>query len=225
MSSLHTAGAPATQSASVNGDGRTRRSERSKRKIISAALSLIAEGREVTMVAVARRADLCTRSVFQNFRTVEGLYSAVRVKILFELIDGLVVIQELQGRNLEACAFNAVEELRRVFLPNVQRMRLVNWVFNPMFRADLSTGDADAQAEEQFNDKMQSIVSMLLIDEKHHFGQSDGVAYVALRSILVAQLHPEVFVPFLATKASFVAFNHMLVGTIREFLRALTKPA
>ena len=224
MSSLHTNTPHAQQSAQVHTDGRTSRGERSKKQIISAALSLIGEGGALTIASVALRADLSIRTVFQHCRCVDGLYSTLRVKILYELIDGLVCIQELQGKNLEARVLSAIEELRRVFVPDVQTMRRVNWVFGSAFLTESFSSD-EAEVGVQFNDKMQSIVSMLLVDEKQHFGQRDNVAYTALRSILGAQLHPKMLVPLLTEGVSFVGLNHMLVGTIREFLRALTKPA
>jgi AcrR family transcriptional regulator len=59
-------------------DGRNRRSAETRRKIIEAAKSMIAEtGTAPTVVGVAKRADVSVRSVFQHFGDVESLFVTV----------------------------------------------------------------------------------------------------------------------------------------------------
>lgn len=59
-------------------DGRNRRAAETRRKIIEAAKLMIAETSTApTVVAVARRADVSVRSVFQHFGDVESLFVTV----------------------------------------------------------------------------------------------------------------------------------------------------
>lgn len=59
-------------------DGRNRRAAETRRKIIEAAKIMIAETSTApTVVAVARRADVSVRSVFQHFGDVESLFVTV----------------------------------------------------------------------------------------------------------------------------------------------------
>ena len=64
-----------TQSPS---DGRNRRAAETRRKIIAAAKAMISETSTApTVVAVAKRADVSVRSVFQHFHDVESLFVTV----------------------------------------------------------------------------------------------------------------------------------------------------
>src|SRR5262245_54354877 len=76
----HKPQAPSTQSPS-NGapsDGRNGRAAETRRKIIAAAKAMIAETSTApTVVAVAKRADVSVRSVFQHFHDVESLFVTV----------------------------------------------------------------------------------------------------------------------------------------------------
>lgn len=59
-------------------DGRNRRAAETRRKIIAAARAMIAETSTApTVVAVAKRADVSVRSVFQHFHDVESLFVTV----------------------------------------------------------------------------------------------------------------------------------------------------
>src|SRR5215813_2081886 len=59
-------------------DGRNRRAAETRRKIIAAAKEMIAETSTApTVVAVAKRADVSVRSVFQHFGDVESLFVTV----------------------------------------------------------------------------------------------------------------------------------------------------
>lgn len=65
-------------SGTVRPDGRNRRAAETRRKIIEAAKIMIAETSTApTVVAVARRADVSVRSVFQHFGDVESLFVTV----------------------------------------------------------------------------------------------------------------------------------------------------
>jgi len=64
-------------------DGRTRRSDETRRRIVEAAQAIVFEtGMAPTVVAVARRSGVSIRSVFQHFGDVESLFITVfdRVK-------------------------------------------------------------------------------------------------------------------------------------------------
>jgi AcrR family transcriptional regulator len=62
----------------VVSDGRNRRAAETRRKIIEAAKAMISETSAApTVVAVARRADVSVRSVFQHFGDVESLFVTV----------------------------------------------------------------------------------------------------------------------------------------------------
>src|SRR5215471_8012997 len=82
--------APSAQSPS-NGapsDGRNRRAAETRRKIIAAAKAMIAETSTApTVVAVAKRADVSVRSVFQHFHDVESLFVTVMDSIRADLVQ------------------------------------------------------------------------------------------------------------------------------------------
>ena len=63
-------------------DGRKQRSEDSKRKIVSAMLELVREGRMApTADEVAKRAEVGLRTVFRRFKDMESLYAEMSVAI------------------------------------------------------------------------------------------------------------------------------------------------
>lgn len=63
-------------------DGRKLRSEDSKRKIVSAMLELVQEGRMApTAEEVAKRAEVGLRTVFRRFKDMESLYAEMSVAI------------------------------------------------------------------------------------------------------------------------------------------------
>lgn len=63
-------------------DGRRLRSRDSKRKIVSAMLELVREGRIApTAEEVAQRADVGLRTVFRRFKDMESLYAEMSVAI------------------------------------------------------------------------------------------------------------------------------------------------
>jgi AcrR family transcriptional regulator len=68
-------------------DGRNRRAAETRRKLIAAAKDMIAETSTApTVVAVAKRADVSVRSVFQHFGDVESLFVTVVDSIRNELV-------------------------------------------------------------------------------------------------------------------------------------------
>jgi AcrR family transcriptional regulator len=73
-------------------DGRKLRSEDSKRKIVSAMLELVREGRMApTAEEVANRAEVGLRTVFRRFKDMESLYAEMSVAInekVESIIDG-----------------------------------------------------------------------------------------------------------------------------------------
>lgn len=71
----------------VHRDGRNRRAVETRRKVIAAAKAMIAETSTApTVVAVARRADVSVRSVFQHFGDVESLFVTVMDSIRQDLV-------------------------------------------------------------------------------------------------------------------------------------------
>src|SRR6266849_5731228 len=68
-------------------DGRNRRAAETRRKIIAAAKEMIAETSTApTVVAVAKRADVSVRSVFQHFGDVESLFVTVVDSVRGDLV-------------------------------------------------------------------------------------------------------------------------------------------
>jgi len=68
-------------------DGRNRRAAETRRKIIAAAKAMISETSTApTVVAVAKRADVSVRSVFQHFGDVESLFVTVVDSIRSDLV-------------------------------------------------------------------------------------------------------------------------------------------
>ena len=71
----------------VHRDGRNRRAVETRRKVIAAAKAMIAETSTApTVVAVARRADVSVRSVFQHFGDVESLFVTVMDAIRQDIV-------------------------------------------------------------------------------------------------------------------------------------------
>jgi AcrR family transcriptional regulator len=68
-------------------DGRNRRAAETRRKIIAAAKAMISETSTApTVVAVAKRADVSVRSVFQHFGDVESLFVTVLDSVRNDLV-------------------------------------------------------------------------------------------------------------------------------------------
>jgi len=68
-------------------DGRNRRAAETRRKIIAAAKDMISETSTApTVVAVAKRADVSVRSVFQHFGDVESLFVTVVDSVRNDLV-------------------------------------------------------------------------------------------------------------------------------------------
>ncbi len=71
-------------------DGRKLRSEDSKRRIVSAMLELVREGRMApTAEEVANRAEVGLRTVFRRFKDMESLYAEMSVAIN-EKVDSII---------------------------------------------------------------------------------------------------------------------------------------
>lgn len=94
-------------------DGRNRRAAETRRKIIEAAKVMIAETSTApTVVAVARRADVSVRSVFQHFGDVESLF----VTVLDAIGEDIVVPQQASdSRPLAERVASVVQGLAEVF--------------------------------------------------------------------------------------------------------------
>ena len=102
-----------SRSETGRSDGRNRRAAETRRKIIAAAKAMIAETSTApTVVAVAKRADVSVRSVFQHFGDVESLF----VTVVDSVRDDLVVPPPTpSNRPLDARITSVVENLAQVF--------------------------------------------------------------------------------------------------------------
>jgi AcrR family transcriptional regulator len=111
----------------ASSDGRRRRSENSRAKIIEAMLSLVREGKVVpTAEEVAARADIGLRSVFRHFSDMEALRQEMVAQMAqsfmkwlapFEGDDWRDQLKELIGRRVsayeEVLPFKRAAEVRR----------------------------------------------------------------------------------------------------------------
>ncbi len=69
-------------------DGRTLRSERSRRKIVDALFELVGEGHMMpTAKQVAERADLGIRTVFRHFTDMDTLFEEMHQRLRRDVID------------------------------------------------------------------------------------------------------------------------------------------
>ncbi len=103
----------AEMSQSSRSDGRNRRAAETRRKIIAAAKAMIAETSTApTVVAVAKRADVSVRSVFQHFGDVESLFVTVVDSIRGDLV---VPPPTPSDRPLSARIGTVVENMTQVF--------------------------------------------------------------------------------------------------------------
>lgn len=102
-----------SRSETGRSDGRNRRAAETRRKIIAAAKAMITETSTApTVVAVAKRADVSVRSVFQHFGDVESLF----VTVVDSVRDDLVVPPPTpSNRPLDARIISVVENLAQVF--------------------------------------------------------------------------------------------------------------
>lgn len=213
------ASASSARIAPTKGDGRNRRVVETKRRIMGAAIEIVGNGQELTVVSVSRRAGVSVRSVFQHYRSVEGLNHALRAKILMWLVDNLVCV-EIVGATHEVRALNALSHLQSIYLQSPRTVRHLEWTFLGIFDPDSDS----AEAEVQFNDKLQSWIGQILGKEvRESFGERHPTRYMQLRLILGAQLNPRGLVPMLDSMG-VVPIHHMVIGTINEFMRA-SKPA
>ncbi len=94
-------------------DGRNRRAAETRRKIIAAAKVMITETSTApTVVAVAKRADVSVRSVFQHFGDVESLF----VTVLDSVRDDLVMPPPAPSSHpLSARIATVVDNLAQLF--------------------------------------------------------------------------------------------------------------
>jgi AcrR family transcriptional regulator len=100
--------APAVNEATPAADGRSRRREQSRRKIIDAIIALVQEGqREPTAEQVAERAGLAMRTVFRHFNDMDSLYREIsrrmqeRARDLLEAPAAGATWQETLGNTLD----------------------------------------------------------------------------------------------------------------------------
>ena len=113
-------------------DGRNRRAAETRRKIIAAAKEMIAETSTApTVVAVAKRADVSVRSVFQHFGDVESLFVTVVDSVRGDLV---VPPPTPSSRPLAVRITSVVENLAQIFdkiVPAAGRRRPVRQSSGP----------------------------------------------------------------------------------------------
>jgi AcrR family transcriptional regulator len=94
-------------------DGRNRRAVETRRKVIAAAKAMITETSTApTVVAVAKRADVSVRSVFQHFGDVESLFVTVMDAIRQDIV---VPPPAPSGRPLSVRIASVVQNLAEIF--------------------------------------------------------------------------------------------------------------
>ena len=94
-------------------DGRNRRAAETRRKIIAAAKAMISETSTApTVVAVAKRADVSVRSVFQHFGDVESLFVTVVDSVRGDLV---VPPQTPSSQPLPERIASVVDNMAQVF--------------------------------------------------------------------------------------------------------------
>ena len=139
-------------------DGRNRRAAETRRKIIAAAKAMIAETSTApTVVAVAKRADVSVRSVFQHFGDVESLF----VTVVDSVRDDLVVPPPTpSNRPLDARITSVVENLAQVFDKIVPlRVAAGQFVNHPALteRAKISTQELREATLEAFGPEFAAL--------------------------------------------------------------------
>jgi AcrR family transcriptional regulator len=109
-------------SSSPSSDGRRRRGEDNRARIVTAVVALVREGKFTPSAEeVALRADVSLRTVFRHFEDMERLYAQIKDPIEAELLavsarpfianDWRGQLVEMVGRR--AAAFEAIAPLRR----------------------------------------------------------------------------------------------------------------
>lgn len=94
-------------------DGRNRRAIETRRKVIAAAKAMITETSTApTVVAVAKRADVSVRSVFQHFGDVESLFVTVMDAVRQDIV---VPPPTLASRPLSQRISSVVQNLAEIF--------------------------------------------------------------------------------------------------------------
>lgn len=94
-------------------DGRNRRAVETRRKVIAAAKAMITETSTApTVVAVAKRADVSVRSVFQHFGDVESLFVTVMDAVRQDIV---VPPPAPSGRPLSVRIASVVQNLAEIF--------------------------------------------------------------------------------------------------------------
>jgi len=94
-------------------DGRNRRAVETRRKVIAAAKAMITETSTApTVVAVAKRADVSVRSVFQHFGDVESLFVTVMDAVRQDIA---VPPPTLASRPLSQRISSVVQNLAEIF--------------------------------------------------------------------------------------------------------------
>jgi AcrR family transcriptional regulator len=94
-------------------DGRNRRAVETRRKVIAAAKAMITETSTApTVVAVAKRADVSVRSVFQHFGDVESLFVTVMDAVRQDIV---VPPPTLASRPLSQRISSVVQNLAEIF--------------------------------------------------------------------------------------------------------------
>lgn len=80
-------------------DGRRRRSEQSRDRIIAAIMALVEEsGRAPSAEEVAARAQVGLRSVFRHFKDMESLFAEMTVRVTMQYQDALGPMQATDWR-------------------------------------------------------------------------------------------------------------------------------
>jgi AcrR family transcriptional regulator len=95
-------------------DGRNRRSQHSRQKIIDAIVDLVSEGaREPTAEQVAERAGLAMRTVFRHFNDMDSLYREISRRMQNDARDLLAAAAE--GATWQETLHNTLDQWARLY--------------------------------------------------------------------------------------------------------------
>jgi TetR/AcrR family transcriptional regulator, regulator of autoinduction and epiphytic fitness len=134
------AAVPPGRSTRVRVDGRTARAQRTRRAMVDALLELIAEGDlKASPERIVERAGVSLRTLWTNFKDLEGLYAAANARLIevqrevyrpipptAPLPERIVLFCEQRGRLLELAAPAArASQLRLPYSAQLRRNRAV----------------------------------------------------------------------------------------------------
>lgn len=100
--------------AADNGDGRKRRSDRSRRQIVEAMFDLISEGNvSPSAASVAERAKVGLRTVFRHFEDMDSIYDEMTDQLMTAVMP--MIIAPYQSETWQARLAECIERRAEVY--------------------------------------------------------------------------------------------------------------